>query len=224
VHPGPGCLCEPGNPLPPAKIYNSSVFTLSGYLREAGVDAWNAGVARDDPDEIAARISTALAQSDVVITTGGASVGDYDCAIRASEALGAELLFWKTKMKPGGAVVASVLDGKLILALSGNPGAAVMYLLRVAMPFMKRLCGRRECFPRTLDVYLKEPFPKASTHTRLLRGNLEIENGTAYFVERGGQGGGQISSLAGCDLIAEIAAGSPALPAGTLVRAYFSAN
>ncbi|MDR0861159.1 MAG: molybdopterin molybdotransferase MoeA [Oscillospiraceae bacterium] len=213
-------LCEPGQPLPPAKIYNSSVFTLSGYLREVGVQAWNAGVVRDEPAEIAARIKDALAVSDVVITTGGASVGDYDCALRAAELLGAETLFWKTKLKPGGAVVASVLGGKLILALSGNPGAAVIFLLRVALPYMKKLCGRTDCLPETIEVLLKEPFTKESTRVRLLRGRLEISGGTAYFVERGGQGGGDIGSLKGCDLLAELPAGSPKLPAGTLVRAY----
>ena len=213
-------LVEPGNPLPPAKIYNSNVFTLSGYLRSQGMDAYNAGVVDDNADAIALRINSELAVSDIVITTGGASVGDYDFAIRALEILGAEILFWKAKIKPGGAAVAAVLDGKLILALSGNPGGAIMFLLRCAMPYIKKLCGQTNCFPELVEVYLKSPFDKLSERSRMLRGNLEIVRGKAYFVENGPQGGGDISSFAAADLLAEIPADSAPLPAGTLVKAW----
>ncbi|MDR3278817.1 MAG: molybdopterin molybdotransferase MoeA, partial [Oscillospiraceae bacterium] len=213
-------LCEPGQPLPPAKIYNSSVFTLTGYLAQFGVDGVIAGGVRDDAAEIAARMDAALKQHDLVITTGGASVGDYDCAVRAAELLGAEILYWKTKLKPGGAIVASVRDGKLILALSGNPGAAVIALLHIALPYIKKLCGRADCLPEAMDVFLKEPFNKTSQRARILRGKLEIVDGRAFFAERGEQGGGAISSLTDCDLLGELPAGSPALPAGTMSKAY----
>jgi len=213
-------LVEPGIPLPSAKIYNSNVFTLTGYLREQGMDAYNAGVVDDDPDAIAQRIKEALAVSDIVITTGGAAAGDYDFAIRAAELAGAEMLFWKAQMKPGGAAVASVLDDKLILSLSGSPGGAVMFLLRCAMPYLRKLCGRTDCFPEPVEVYLKSPCKKRSERLRLLRGQLEIIRGKAYFSEYGTQSGGGISSFAVADLIAEIPADAGPLPAGTLIKAW----
>ena len=213
-------LIEPGNPLPHAKIYNSNFFTLTGYLRNQGIKTHNAGIAEDDPGAIAQRIKAALPSSDIVITTGGASVGDYDCAVRALELLGAEVLFWKAKIKPGGAAVAAMLDGKLILSLSGNPGGAVMFLIRCAMPYLKKLCGRTDCFPEPVEVYLKHPFNKHSDRARLLRGRLEIEGGKAYFSIDGVQGSGAISSFVVADVLAEIAPGSAPLPAGTLIKAW----
>lgn len=135
-------LVEPGAPLPPAKIYSSSAVMIIGMLRELGVDGYNAGIVRDSPDEIASAISEHASRCDVVITTGGASSGDYDFALDAARRLGAKALFWKTGAMPGGAMLASDYGGKLILALSGSPGAAALGLTRIAAPFLLRLTGR----------------------------------------------------------------------------------
>jgi molybdopterin molybdotransferase len=213
-------LTEPGRVLKPGSIYNSSCYTLSGYLKEAGANPQNGGVVEDDPGEIADRIEKALSRADLVITTGGASVGDYDWAVTASEKLGARLLFWKVAMKPGGSMVASEKDGKLILGLSGNPGAAVLGLLYIAMPYIRRLCGRTDLLPEPVEVFLKNPLNKKTFERRLLRGRLEILEGKAFFVENAGQGNGNFSSLVGCDLIGEIPAGSDPLSAGTKIKAY----
>ena len=207
-------LLEVGQPIRPAMIYNSNVYTLSGYLLEAGAAPVNAGVVADDPDEIAGRISAALQTSDMVITTGGASVGDYDWAVTSNKKLGADVLFWKIDMKPGGAMTAAVVNNKLVLGLSGNPGAAVLGLLRIALPFVKKLCGRTDILPEVVDVLLREPLRKPSPKLRLLRGRLDLESGRAYFAANEGQGNGAVSSLIGCDLLGEIPAGSPPMPAG----------
>ena len=211
-------LVEVGNPLTEASIYNSNVYTLSGYLRDLGADARNAGVVEDDPDAIAERIGRALETSDLVITTGGASVGDYDWAVTSAQRLGADVLFWKTKLKPGGSIVAAVKDGKAILGLSGNPGAAVLSLMRLAMPYIRKLCGYAELRLPVVRVILKEPFHKASPKTRLIRGRLELRDGQAYFAENEGQGNGAVFSLVDCDLIGEIEAGAMPLRPGPLLK------
>ncbi len=213
-------LLEVGTPLRPAMIYNSNVYTLGGYLRDMGVLPQNAGVVADDPDIIAERISAALKASDMVITTGGASVGDYDWAVTSAEKLGADVLFWKINMKPGGSIMAAVKDGKLILGLSGSPGAAVLGLLRIALPYIKKLCGKTDIMSPVIDVYLKEPLKKSSPKLRIVRGRLEFSEGKACFAENEGQGNGAVSSLIGCDLLGEIAAGSPPLPEGAMIKAY----
>ncbi len=212
-------LAEAGQPLKPAQIYNSNVYTLSAYLRAIGAEPANGGIVDDDPDAIAARISDALAASDMVITTGGASVGDYDWAYRVSKMMGAEILFWKADFKPGGAMCAAVLNGKLILCLSGNPGAAVIGLLRVGLPYVRKLCGRRECMPERVNVTFKESFGKFSPKLRLVRGRLEVSDGAAYFVHSDGQANGTVSSLMGCDLLAEIPAGTGRVQSGAMVSA-----
>ncbi|MDD6188083.1 MAG: molybdopterin molybdotransferase MoeA [Clostridiales bacterium] len=212
-------LAEAGKPLKPAQIYNSNVYTLSAYLRAMGAEPVNGGIVPDDPDAISARISEALETSDMIITTGGASVGDYDWAYRVSEMMGAEILFWKADFKPGGAMCAAVLNGKLILCLSGNPGAAVIGLLRVGMPYVRKLCGHRTVMHERLNVIMKDSFGKKSPRLRLVRGRLEIKDGVAYFVHSDGQGNGVISSLMGCDLLAEIPAGTGRVQDGQILSA-----
>lgn len=212
-------LAEAGEPLKPAQIYNSNVYTLSAYLRAMGAEPVNGGIVPDDPDAISTRISEALETSDMIITTGGASVGDYDWAYRVNKMMGAEILFWKTDFKPGGAMCAAVLNGKLILSLSGNPGAAVIGLLRVGMPYVRKLCGHREVMHERLNVIMKDSFGKKSPKLRLVRGRLEIKDGVAYFVHNDGQGNGVVSSLMGCDLLAEIPAGTGRVQEGQMLSA-----
>jgi molybdopterin molybdotransferase len=213
-------LAEVGEPLPPARIYNSNFYTLKGYLTAIGANTTNGGIVEDDPDKISQRIYDSLSVSDMIITTGGASVGDYDWAVTAAQRLGAEILFWKIAMKPGGSMLAATLNGKLILSLSGNPGAAVLGLLRIALPYIKKLCGRSDVLPQVVETVLKEPLKKDSPHLRLLRGRLEIEGCTAYFIQNKSQGNGSVSSLVNCDLLGEIPAGSPPLEAGTKIKSY----
>jgi len=213
-------LVEPGIPLPPGMIYNSSMMTLRGFLEGAGADFRDGGIVADDEALIAARVREAAAESELVITTGGASVGDYDYALRAAEHAGAEILFWKIRMKPGGSILAYTIGGKPVLALSGNPGAAVLGLLRLGLPFLRKLSGRTDFEPETCEVYLRKEMKKDNPRLRLVRGYLEIEDGKAWFVENEGQGGGDISSLLHCDLLCEIPENSPPLPAGSLVKAY----
>ena len=213
-------LCEVGETLRPAAIYNSNVHTLSAYLTGVGAQPVNGGCVQDDPEAIAEKIAKALEISDMVITTGGASVGDYDWALKSAEILGADVLFWKVEMRPGGAVVAAVKDNKLYLGLSGNPAAAILGLFRLAMPYIKKLCGRAECFYKQIDVALLNPMKKQNPKTRLLRGRLEIIDSKAYFVESGGQRSEDIASFNDCDLLGEISMGSPPLPAGAIIKAY----
>lgn len=213
-------LRDVGQPLEPATIYNSNVHTISAYLNDFGVDCVNGGSVPDEPEAIAERIKSSLRDSDMVITTGGASVGDYDWAVTAMKKLDAQVLFWKTTLRPGGAVLAAVVDGKVILGLSGNPAAAVIGLLRIGMPYIKKLSGRADCFFKEIYVQLRKPVYKDSPKQRILRGMLEIEDSIAYFTESGSQGSETVSSFDKCDLLGEIPMGSPPLPAGTVIKAY----
>ena len=213
-------LIAPGNPLEFGKIYNSSMYTLQGFISNMGANYTDGGIVPDDVDAINARIEEQLDVADMIITTGGASVGDYDYAVRAAQKAGGDILFWKIKMKPGGSILAYKLKNKLILSLSGNPGAAILGLLRIGLPHIRKLCGRSDVFPEECQVHLKNEMKKNNPRTRVLRGYLLIEEGKAWFVENSGQGGGDISSLINCDLLAEIPEGSPPLPAGSLVKAY----
>lgn len=214
-------LVDIDNELPPAKIYNSNVHALSGYLRSFGAIPVNGGIVEDIPGLIASRIDKLLCENDMVITTGGASVGDYDCAIRASGLMGAEVLFWKTAMKPGGAMLASRKGDKVILGLSGSPGAAILGLLIVGRAYIRKLCGRTDTELETLEVVLREDFGKKSDDKdRFVRGKLVTENGTAYLAQIEGDANGVISSFAQTDLIGVIPVKNQPAKAGLIIKSY----
>jgi molybdopterin molybdotransferase len=210
----------PGESLTPAKIYNSNRFSLGGYIRELGLNVVCGEIIPDDPRCIANAIKAAARGSDIVITTGGASTGDYDFAKSAAELAGGEVLFYKVAMRPGGAILAYMLEDTMVLSLSGSPGAAALGLIHIANPYMRKLCGRSDVWPEECIVRLKEAQPRKNPITRLLRGNLAIENGEALFVAEQSQRGGDLASLIKCDLLIEVPEGTPPLEAGAKVRAF----
>ena len=212
-------LAEPGEPLGPYGIYNSSSYVLAAYLDKMGFLTDRRPILPDDPAAIRACVQAAL-ESDaaIVLTTGGASVGDYDFADATARALQAERLFWKVNMKPGGALLVSRWREKLLINLSGNPAAALMSLLTVLRPFLERLTGSRDQ-AEELELPVREPMPKTSSVERMLRGHLHIAQGQAWFVEHQGRGNGNIASFAGCELIGAVPGGSGPLEKGDRIRA-----
>ncbi len=213
-------LLMPGEALEAGKIYNSNNFTICGALQKAGVEAESTGIVPDDLDKIAEKLALALESCDAVVTTGGASTGDYDFAVRSAEAAGARLLFDKVDMKPGGSMMAAEKNGKLYLGLSGSPAAALLGLYMVALPYFRKLCGLASVLPEPIRVYLKKPLIKESPKLRVLRGRLLVEDGRALFEEDESRGNGALSSFLESDMLAEVPAGSPKLPAGTLLKGY----
>jgi len=156
----------------------------------------------------------------MVVTTGGVSVGDYDYVLEATQKISANRLFWKVRFRPGGTMLAAEKDGKLILGLSGNPASASLGLHIIGIPFIKKLGGQPEQIPERVKVRLLTPIIKNSPHGRLVRGRLVIGNGEACFVSVDAQGNGALSSLLGCDLIADIPPETPPLAAGEIIDAY----
>jgi len=213
-------LLDISEPLKPGMIRNSNSYTLAAYCREIGAEPIILAATKDKIEEIGARIERGLADADMVITTGGVSVGDYDVVGEALDFIGAETLYWKIEIKPGSPNLAAVKDGKLILALSGNPAAALVIFHLLGTGFIKKLAGRSQYLPERCEVILKSNFRKASPRRRFLRGKLVVENGTTYLEITGGQGNGVLRSLVGCDLLAEIPAGSGPQPAGSKLNAY----
>ena len=211
-------LSLPGEERSRYGIYNSSFYTLSAYLRRMGFSVLSGGTVPDDLDRIIGKIREGLlGDADLVITTGGASVGDYDYAVRAAETLGLEILFWKVNVKPGGALMAAKTGEKLLLGLSGNPAAAIMSLLTVLQPCLRKRTGEKTG-SEELILPIKEDMPKFSTAVRMLRGHGTVRDGVLYFEENAGRGNGHISSFTDCDMIGIVEGGQGHLPAGTKIR------
>ena len=134
--------------------------------------------------------------------------------------IGGDLLFHRLKFKPGGAMLGAFKDGKVILGLSGNPGAAATGLLCVGFPFMRKLSGRSDITFSQTTAYLGVDFKKSSPVTRILKGHSDFKNGMLYFTPLSNQHNGSVSSMSDCDLLAVIPAGSKPLAAGDKLEVY----
>ena len=197
-------LVRPGQPLKPGQIYNSNLPQLAARCRQLGLAAdtvwWP-----DDPRAVADGLTAGVRDFDCVITTGGVSVGDKDIFHQALPLAGAERLFWRVKLKPGTPLMFSLLEGRPVLSLSGNPFAAAATFELLARPLLAALAGQRDWQPLTLTAPLATPFSKASGGRRFVRGIYR--DGAVTLPE--GHSSGQLRSQVGCNCLVDIPAGSP---------------
>ncbi len=200
-------------PLPPGKIYNSNLRLLLSRLQELGV--WNiVGEQVGDSGEAICDSIERLAQScDLLVTTGGVSVGDKDLLLKALSKLEAETVFRRIKMKPGSPAVFSVYRNKPVLSLSGNPFAAAATFELLVRPAIQALAQENHFAMKSKAVYLENDFSKSSPQRRLIRGMLEKDR--VWLPE--GHSSGVLSSFACCNCFVDIPAGSDCLKAGERV-------
>lgn len=211
-----------GAVLRDGQIYNVNLYTLKALLCKAGFRVLDLGHADDKVEEIAAKLEAGLPRCDVVLLTGGVSVGDYDLTPAAMERAGVSVFLRGVRMKPGMACAYGEKGGKLVLGLSGNPASAATNLSAVAMPALRKLAGWQNPAHQLFPVELGADFPKRSPSTRFLRGTVELSSGAARLRLSAGQGNVVISSLIGCDALAIVPAGSGPLAAGTRLEAFLA--
>ncbi len=206
--------------LRPGKIRNSSAYMLRAFLQSWGMEAQICGIVKDDQKAIQEAIEACAEGADCVITTGGASASDRDLVLPALEAAGAQILFWKVRMKPGMATIAAQKKGTLVLGLSGNPSAAVAALFALCLPAFRKMCGRKDHQLPMIRAIMPEGFEKKSPGGRVLPGRLEIRGTTPCFITQKRQANGMISPWSDCDLIGIIPRGSGPLEKGCVIEAY----
>jgi molybdopterin molybdotransferase len=212
-------LLEVGNPLAPGKIYNSNLYALAIQVREAGGIPILQETVPDDVVTIASAISRALSQNDLVITTGGASVGSKDLVREGIGRSGADILFWKVGMKPGTPAVCGQKGGKLMIGLSGNPSAAMITFLMLVRPIIRSMAGKATGSLPEVSAVMAQPFGKSSSQRRLLRAVVNWEKGAYRGVPAGIQSPGALKSMTTCNALIDIPAGHGPLQVGDEVRA-----
>lgn len=213
-------LLDPAEELRPGKIYNSNRYLLEARCREVGAEPVYLETVPDEESSVAGSLEKALVMADLVITTGGASVGQYDLVKAALKAIGAEILFWKIALKPGMPTAAAVKDGKIILSLSGNPAAATVTFDLIAVPVLKKMAGEKEPLPPKISGVLANAFPKKSPQRRILRAKWKRQDGVDLIELTGKQSNDVLKSLIECNLLVDVPAGSPPLAAGQQVSAF----
>jgi molybdopterin molybdotransferase len=144
-------LVMPGEPLAPGRIYNSNRFTLNGMAHAFGCDVRDYGIVPDSLDATRAMLRRASAECDLIVTSGGVSVGEADFVKPAVEAEGS-LLMWKISMKPGRPLAFGRIGACAFIGLPGNPVSSFVTFLIFVRPFLLRTQGVSEVAPRASDA------------------------------------------------------------------------
>lgn len=203
-------LVVPGTMPGPGQIVSSNPAMLTALLRAAGADVNDPGLIPDDRAALAAALSGAAA--DLIITIGGASVGDHDLVVPVLKELGARLDFWKVALRPGKPLLAGWLGGTRVIGLPGNPVSAFVTALLFAVPLVSRLAGRAHDLPlETLP--LATPLPANGARRDHLRAR-RTPLGAEPFAR---QDSALLSLLAHAELLIIREAHAPAAAAGTPV-------
>lgn len=215
--PDTGAAGAPPAPEPPAgrRVHNSNAAILAADLRDLGIAFTYAGVLPDEPERLRVAFRSALAsEADVILTTGGVSVGPYDRVPRTWLDLGARRLLGRIDVKPGGPFFAARHRDKWIIGLPGSPAACLATYQVLVRPFLLRLAGHR-CIARpVVPAVLSRPFPKPADRDRLLWARLEGAV-PPYRAHLPTGDEGRLTWVARCNGLLWIPKGTPALKAGS---------
>ncbi|HUF20857.1 MAG TPA: gephyrin-like molybdotransferase Glp [Burkholderiales bacterium] len=211
-------LVSIGQPLGPGQIYDSNRYTLYGMLSHFGCELLDMGVIRDDPQRIDQAFREAAASADVVITSGGVSVGEADYVKQILEQLG-EVLFWKIAMKPGRPLAYGKIGNAHFFGLPGNPVAVMVTFYQFVRDALLHLQGQTRIAPLPLlKVVCTSAIKKAPGRTEFQRGVLSRNDEGEWTVSTtGDQGSGILSSMsqANCFIVLPTEAGN--ISPGTMV-------
>lgn len=189
-----------GTPLAAGEIYDSNRYTLHGMLVRLGCETIDMGVVEDAPDKIERAFAAAAQAADVVITSGGVSVGEADYVKQLLDKLG-EVLFWKIAMKPGRPLAYGRIGNAHFFGLPGNPVSVMVTFYEFVRDALLALQGQREIQPLpTFKVALSAPIKKVPGRTEFQRGILSADNRGGWTVRTtGDQGSGILSSMSQAD-------------------------
>jgi len=189
-------LKSTGTPLAAGEIYDSNRYTLYGMLTRLNCDIVDMGVVPDVPDELEHAFAAAAASADVVITSGGVSVGEADFVRQLLDKLG-EVLSWKIAMKPGRPLAYGKIGGAHFFGLPGNPVAVMVTFYAFVRDALLVLSGRRDAGPMPMfKATLSAPIRKAPGRMEFQRGILSPDSAGGWTVRAtGDQGSGILSSM-----------------------------
>jgi molybdopterin molybdotransferase len=211
-------LRPPGEPLPPGCVHDTNRHTVTALLRRLGALVTDYGIVPDHPQAIRDSIATAAVENDLIISTGGVSVGDEDHVRGAVEDLGS-LEFWRLPLKPGRPVAVGEVSGVPFLGLPGNPAAAMTAFWLIGRPLVLRLMGADELgFPR-FPVMAGFRHKRAPSRREFLRCRLRsAPDGTVRAEVYPKAGSGMVQSLAWADGLVEVLETDGDVEVGDIVR------
>ena len=199
--------------MPPGAIYNSNRFLLRSLLERCGCAVTDLGIVPDSYDATVAALRTAAAGHDLVLTSGGVSVGEEDHVKPAVQALG-RLTLWQMAMKPGKPFAYGTVQGAHFIGLPGNPVSSFVTFLMMVRPFVLKLQGATRLMPEPVPTVAHFSWPKADPRREFLRVARDAGGGLELFAH---QGSGVLTSMVWGDGLVDNPPSTPIAP-GDLVR------
>lgn len=210
-------LCEPGTDLAPGCIYDSNRYTVGALLRALGCDVTDFGIVRDRRKEIERALVNAAERNDLIITSGGVSVGEEDRMKPAVEALG-KLHVWRLAIKPGRPIAMGQVGRVPLMALPGNPVAVMVTFLNIVRPAVLRLLGCTDLIPHYFQVRAQFEHRKKKNRREWVRAQLvSADEGGWSAVKFPRDGAGILSSMVESDGLIELPEDMTHLVPGTMV-------
>ncbi len=210
-------LLPPGSHPGPDQIIASNSYRVAALARQAGAEVIDLGIAPDDPGAIGAAVEKALeASSDVLVTLGGASVGDHDLVRDVLSSAGMTLDFWKIAMRPGKPLMVGRFDTCHVLGLPGNPVSSLVCSHLFLLPLLARLSGR-EHRPPIRQARLASPMDANDQRQDYVRAICRIENGELTVTPFGRQDSSMLKTLADANCLLIRPPFAPPAAAGTTV-------
>ncbi len=176
------------------KIVSSNSYTLAAQVKDCGALPIQLGIAKDRREEIEEKFLQGL-RADLLISSAGVSVGEYDLVKEVLMGLGMEMVFWKVAMKPGMPIAFGKIRGKPVFGLPGNPAASMVSFEQFVRPSLLKMMGHRQLFRPTIDAVLKEDVHKRSGRRHFIRALVTREKDQYYVLPTGTQGSGILMSM-----------------------------
>ena len=211
-------LVEPGNPLTPGKIYNSNRYALVALLKQVGCDVINLGNIEDKLDATCEALEALESQCDLIMTTGGVSVGEEDHVKPAVEKLG-ELNLWKIRMKPGKPLAYGKVKQTPFIGLPGNPVSSFVTFCIFSLPFIKKMQGNSNYESKILKVKTNFDCKRAKPRREYARVRIDHSTETPLANLFPKQGSDVMSSVVWADGIIEIPENTT-FETGTILNYY----
>jgi molybdopterin molybdotransferase len=214
-------VVEPGTPRKPGQIYDANRFTLRGSIEQCGGEVIDLGIVADIREELRARLLEAASVGDVVVTSGGVSVGVLDLVKDVLGEIGA-IDFWQVAMQPGRPLAFGRIGSAHFFGLPGNPVASMLAFMLFVRPAIHKLAGRRRLFPDTAEATATEAMSKKKGRREFKRGIVQWKNGRWEARTTGPQGSGILSSMAAgnCLIVLDEARGDVAVGETVLVEIF----
>jgi molybdopterin molybdotransferase len=176
------------------QIYSSNSYSLAALVAECGARPRQLGIARDEEEHLESMVREGL-RSDVLVTTGGISMGDYDLLEPVFRRVGVEVLFSKVAQKPGKPMTFGIWQGRPVFALPGNPVSTMISFGVYVRPALRRMMGHERIFRPRVTAVLTEPVKKKKGRTNFIRGVVRYSGGVFTVRTTGDQGSGILSSM-----------------------------